>query len=58
MATVNTKGVLMGGVAAGIVMNALDYVSNNVILGARWTAALNAINPALGATDFASTATI
>ena len=48
MATVNTKGVLMGGLAAGVVMNALDYVSNNVILGARWTAELNAINPALG----------
>lgn|GEM_PF-7051243 len=28
-------------------MNALDYVSNNVILGARWTAELTAINPAL-----------
>ena len=35
--------------AAGVVMNALDYVSNNVILGARWTAKLTAINPARGA---------
>ena len=48
MATVSTKGVLIGGLAAGVVMNALDYVSNNVILGARWTAELNAINPSLG----------
>ena len=47
MAAVNTKGVLMGGLAAGVVMNALDYVSNNVILGAQWTAELTAINPAL-----------
>ena len=42
MAAVNTKGVLMGGLAAGVVMNALDYVSSNVILGARWTAELAA----------------
>lgn len=49
MAAVNSKSVLMGGLAAGAVMNALDYVSNNVIRGARWTAELTAINPALGA---------
>lgn len=49
MATVNLRGVLMGGLTAGVVMNALDYVSNYVILGARWTAELTAINPALGA---------
>lgn len=47
MEAVHTKGVLMGGLAAGVVMSALDYVSNTVILGARWTAELTAINPAL-----------
>ena len=36
MASINSGKVLAGGVLAGVVMNAIDYVSNNFILAKDW----------------------
>jgi hypothetical protein len=36
MASINSGKVLAGGVLAGVVMNAVDYVSNNFILAKDW----------------------
>src|SRR5712672_1411080 len=35
---INTQKVLIGGIAAGVVMNVVDFVSNKFILGARMMA--------------------
>jgi len=43
----NTKKVLIGGIAAGVVMNVIDYVTNMFILGDRMQAEANAFKPGL-----------
>jgi len=45
---INTKKVLIGGIAAGVVMNVIDFVSNMYILGARMKAESDAFKPGLG----------
>jgi hypothetical protein len=44
---VNTNKVLLGGIAAGVVLNAIDFVVNTYILGARMKAATDAFKPGL-----------
>jgi hypothetical protein len=44
---INTQKVVVGGVAAGVVLAALDFLVNGVILADQNAAALNALNPAL-----------
>ena len=44
---INTKKVLIGGIAAGVVMNVIDYVVNVFILGARMKAESDAFKPGL-----------
>ena len=46
---VNTQKVIVGGVAAGIVVGAVDYVVNGILLAEQNEAALNALNPDLAA---------
>lgn len=44
----NTSKVITGGLAAGLVLNVLDFVINNYIVGARMAAEANAFKPGLG----------
>jgi len=44
----NRKKVLLGGLAAGVVLNFIDYLSNAVILADRMRADANAFKPGLG----------
>jgi len=44
---INTSKVLVGGIAAGVVMNIIDFVSNTYILGARMKAETDAFKPGL-----------
>jgi hypothetical protein len=44
---INTQKVLIGGIAAGVVMNIIDFVSNTYILGARMKAESDAFKPGL-----------
>ena len=44
---INTQKVLIGGVAAGVVMNVIDFVTNTYILGARMKAESDAFKPGL-----------
>ena len=44
---INTQKVLIGGIAAGFVMNVIDFVSNTYILGARMKAESDAFKPGL-----------
>jgi hypothetical protein len=44
---INAKKVLIGGIAAGVVMNVIDYVTNMFILGARMKAETDAFKPGL-----------
>ncbi len=44
---INTQKVLIGGLAAGVVMNVIDFVSNTYILGARMKAESDAFKPGL-----------
>lgn len=44
---INTKKVLIGGIVAGVVMNAIDFVTNTYILGERMKAATEAFKPGL-----------
>jgi hypothetical protein len=46
---INTQKVLIGGIAAGVVMNVVDFVTNKYILGAQMTAASDAFKPGLSA---------
>lgn len=43
----NTKKVLIGGFAAGVVMNAIDFVVNGYLLAARMRAETEAFKPGL-----------
>lgn len=45
---INNQRVLIGGFAAGIVMNVMDYIANVVIFGERMRAESNAFKPGLG----------
>lgn len=44
----NTQKLLVGGVAAGLVLNIIDFLSNGVLLSARMQADANAFKPGLG----------
>jgi len=44
---INTQKVLIGGIAAGVVMNVIDFVSNTYILGARMKAESDAFKPGI-----------
>ena len=46
---INTQKVIVGGVAAGVVFGAVDYVVNGILLAEQNEAALNALNPDLAA---------
>ncbi|MBI4265563.1 MAG: hypothetical protein HY657_14415 [Acidobacteria bacterium] len=41
MATINTRGVILGGLAAGLVINVSEYVLNEPVLGAQIAAAMS-----------------
>lgn len=43
----NTSRIILGGLAAGVVMNVIDALTNGLLLGGRWMAETNALNPAL-----------
>jgi len=49
MALLNSSRVVVGGLAAGLVMNVIDAVTNGALLGQRWQAATDALNPGLSA---------
>jgi hypothetical protein len=49
MAAINTPKVIVGGLAAGLVMNVIDFVSNMFIMQNRMKAELEAVNPQLWA---------
>lgn len=44
----NTSKVITGGLAAGLVLNVLDFIVNKYIVGARMAAEANAFHPGLG----------
>ena len=46
---INTGKVVAGGLAAGVVMNAIDYAVNTFVLGERFKTAMDAVNPSLSA---------
>jgi hypothetical protein len=46
---INTQKVLVGGLAAGVVMNIIDFVVNKYILGARMMAEAEAFKPGMTA---------
>jgi hypothetical protein len=46
---INTQKVLIGGIAAGVVMNVIDFISNKFILGARMAAESEAFKPGMTA---------
>lgn len=45
---INTSKVVVGGLAAGVVMNICDYVMNGMIFGERMKAEMNAFHPGMG----------
>jgi hypothetical protein len=51
----NGSRILAGGIAAGVVMNVMDYISNGVLFAARMKAESNAFKPGLGDTMSAMT---
>ena len=44
---INTNKVLLGGLAAGVVLNVIDFVANTYVLGARMRAETEAFKPGL-----------
>jgi hypothetical protein len=44
---INTQKVVIGGIAAGVVMNIIDFISNMYILGARMKAESDAFKPGM-----------
>jgi hypothetical protein len=46
---INTGKVVAGGLAAGVVMNVIDFASNYFLLQDRWKAEMTALNPSLAA---------
>ena len=49
MAQLNTPRIIGGGLAAGLVMNVIDALTNGVLLGERWRVATEGLNPELAA---------
>jgi hypothetical protein len=47
MPQLNTPRVITGGLAAGLVMNVIDGLTNGLILGERWRIGTDALNPDL-----------
>ena len=54
MQRVNASRVIVGGLAAGLVMNIIDAITNGFLLGARWKVETDALNPGLIAKTGAS----
>jgi len=50
MAGMNTGRIIGGGLAAGVVMNVIDFLVNVVWLGSRWNAQTEMLHPGLAAT--------
>lgn len=49
MARINTRGVVVGGLVAGLIINVSEYILNEPVLGARMAAELTAHNlPPIG----------
>ena len=44
MGKINIKRVVIGGLLAGVVINVLEYVLNELILGDQWRAAMESLN--------------
>jgi hypothetical protein len=44
---INTQKVLIGGIVAGVVINAIDFITNTYILGARMKVETDAFKPGL-----------
>jgi hypothetical protein len=47
MSQVNVPRVIAGGLAAGLIMNVIDALTNGALLGERWRVATEALNPGL-----------
>ena len=47
MPQLNVPRIIGGGLAAGLVMNVIDAVTNGFLLGERWKSATEALNPGL-----------
>lgn len=47
MPRLNSSRVILGGLAAGLVMNIIDAITNGFLLGARWKVETEALNPGL-----------
>ena len=47
MSQLNVPRVIAGGLAAGLVMNVIDALTNGMLLGERWKVATEALNPGL-----------
>jgi hypothetical protein len=47
MQHLNASRVIVGGLAAGLVMNVIDAITNGFLLGARWKAETDALNAGL-----------
>jgi hypothetical protein len=47
MPQLNSSRVILGGLAAGLVMNIIDAITNGFLLGARWKVETDALNPGL-----------
>ena len=55
---INTNKVLIGGLAAGVVMNVIDFVVYKFILGARMTAESEAFKPGMSAAMMTTSAMV
>jgi hypothetical protein len=55
---INTQKVLIGGIAAGVVMNVIDFISYKFILGARMMAESEAFKPGISQGMMTSSAMI
>ena len=55
---INMGRVIGGGLLAGVVMNAVDFVTNGVLLADRWTTEATALNPRLADPAFNTEAII
>jgi hypothetical protein len=55
---INTSKVLIGGIAAGVVMNVIDFISYKFILGARMMAESEAFKPGMSQAMMTSSAMV
>lgn len=54
MTNINTRGVIVGGLVAGLVINISEYILNEPVLGAQFAAAMTAHNlPPIGGSAIA-----